>query len=102
MEPEDRSDRHEGAARIVEPAKVANVRPRPDSLLARGKLKASRDRFRLVGVDTFDSWSSDFCIGDFDRLDDAIEEAKARVAKYGSLNRYYVYSDSGELLFSSR
>ena len=96
--------RQEGAESEVKPAKVANVRPRPWSLLSRGRLRASPGRYRLIGVDLFDHWSSDFLIGDYDSLDNATEEAKARSAKYGGggLTRYHVYSDTGEAVFSTR
>ena len=96
--------RQEGAGRIVEPAKIANVRPNRWSLLARRKLVAPSDRFRLVGCDMFDHWSSDFLIGDYDRAEDAIEEARARSAKYGGggLTRYHCYDDRGTCVFSSR
>ena len=92
-------DRQEGGEVLVEPAKsVARLVPPPDSLAGRGKLRAPRGRFRLVGVDTFAGPFEDFLVGDFEDLDDAKREAVARASR---LVPFYIYNERGQMIFSA-
>jgi hypothetical protein len=93
-------DRQEGGEHQIFRARRdvhADVLPPADSLAGRGQLIAPSGRFRLVGVDTFRGPFCDFLAGDFDNREDAIAEATARA---GRLQPFYVYDDTGKLVFS--
>jgi hypothetical protein len=65
-------------------------------LAARGKLKAPRGRYRVIGA-TFEGPTSDFLVGDFPDRGEAVAEAKT---KGKVMTPYYVYNDSGRLIFA--
>jgi hypothetical protein len=65
-------------------------------LAARGKLKAPRGRYRVIGA-TFEGPVSDFLVGDFSERGKALAEAEA---KGKVMTPYYVYNDSGRLIFT--
>jgi hypothetical protein len=58
--------------------------------------KAPAGKFRLLGVDTFEGPGADFLVGDFNDKDEAITEAVKRTR---DMVPYYVYDDTGKLLF---
>lgn len=89
---------HDRADRFIDSGWVI-VRPRNDSMAARGELRAPRAGwFRVVGVDTFEAPDADFHIGDFADRGEAIAEATARA---GVMRPVYVYDESGDLIFSA-
>jgi hypothetical protein len=62
-------------------------------------LQAPKGKFRVVGVKTFESLTTDYLIGDFDTLDEA-----QHVAGMKGRERHpvYVYSDQENLLFEAK
>ena len=63
----------------------------------RRRLTAPKGKFRVIGVDTFEGPRADYLIDDFDKLKDAIEEARGHA---GSMNPCYVYDDRGRGMWS--
>lgn len=59
-------------------------------------LKAPKGKFRVVGVDTFSS--ENWVQGDFDKKEDAIDEADKRGA---SMLKMHVYDEQGSHLHES-
>tara|TARA_B100000614_G_scaffold262909_1_gene300467 strand:+ start:55117 stop:55365 length:249 start_codon:yes stop_codon:yes gene_type:complete len=59
-------------------------------------LKASKDQYRVVLVDTFDG--SDCVIGNYDDKNEAIEIANK---KGGEMTRVYVYDSEGKCIHSA-
>lgn len=57
------------------------------------ELKAPKGKFRVVGVDTFESPTADYLIGDYKEKETAIVTARI---KGGEMNRTYVYDDNGK------
>lgn len=60
------------------------------------ELKAPKDKFRVVGVDTFDG--TDWVKCDCDTLEEAQEIAQENA---GYMLKYYVYNDKAKQLYSA-
>jgi hypothetical protein len=57
-------------------------------------LQAPKNKYRVVGVDTFAH--EDFVIGDYDTLETAIRIAKKQG---GTMMKVYIYNDKSKYLF---
>ena len=62
----------------------------------RDYLKAPKDKFRVIGVDTFSN--EDWEQGVFDTIDEAKKVAKD---KGGIMTKMYVYDDNGNCLYDA-
>lgn len=61
-------------------------------MLSQKNFKAPKNKFRVIGVDTFDMDGSDWIEGDFDTRQQAIECANK---KGGTMLKTHVYDDKG-------
>jgi hypothetical protein len=76
--------------------KRERIEPDYHILAARGELQAPRGRYRVIGA-TFEGPTSDFLVGDFSDRGKALAEVEA---KGKVMTPYYVYNDSGRLIFA--
>ncbi len=61
-------------------------------MLSQKDFKAPKGKFRVIGVDTFDSEGCDWIEGDFDTKEEAIRHAKL---KGGTMLKMHVFDDAG-------
>ncbi len=59
------------------------------------ELKAPKEMYRVVGVDTFDG--TDWVWGDYANLEDAKAIVEYRAKKGGPMLKYYAYDEQGKL-----
>jgi hypothetical protein len=76
--------------------KRERIEPDYHILADRGELKAPKGRYRVIGA-TFEGPTADFLVGDFSDRGKALAEAEA---KGEVMTPYYVYNDSGRLIFA--
>lgn len=60
---------------------------------SQNELKAPQGKYRVIGVDTFESMDADYLIGDFESKEEALKVAEKRG---GEMNPTYVYDDTGK------